>query len=82
MVKSAGFLKRLKNFGNKFIQGLDWVNDKIVKPVKNTLEPVINTIPYGSTINKVIDWGSNLIDNLADKSSQTRQLKGGKFDLW
>ena len=75
--KFAGFLKRAKNLGKNIIQGLDWVNDKIIKPVRTVTDPIIGATKYGGIINKGLDWASGLIDDLADKSRGQRQIKGG-----
>ena len=69
MVKSAGFLKKLKKIGNLIGKGASWVNNNIVKPLK----PIINQgvsfaagamgVPMvGTAINSAIDAGSNWLD--------------------
>ena len=70
VIKSAGFLKRLKNFGNKFIQGLDWVNDKIVKPVRKVTDPLVGATKWGGLINQGLDFASNTVDYLSDRSRE------------
>lgn len=70
VIKSAGFLKRLKNFGNKFIQGLDFINDKIVKPVRKITDPLVGATKWGGLINQGLDFASNTVDYLADRSRE------------
>lgn len=78
MAKGAGFLKRLKNFGGKFIQGLDWVNDNIVKPVRKVTDPLLEGTKWGGLINDGLDLMSNTVDYFADKSrgSNTKLVAG------
>ena len=81
MVKSAGFLKKLKKIGNLIGKGASWVNDNVVKPLK----PIINQgvsfaagaagVPMlGNAINTAIDAGSNWLDeNFGSKPNKQIQ---------
>ena len=73
MGKFAGFLKRIKNFGNNLgnyiINGLSKINDgyKYVKPkVKPLIDGALSFVPGGALIGwgveKGLDRASNLID--------------------
>lgn len=70
MVKSAGFLKKLKKIGQLVGKGAGWVNENIVKPLKPFINQGINFaagaagVPMlGTAVNSAIDVGSNWIDS-------------------
>lgn len=70
MVKSAGFLKKLKKIGQLIGKGAGWVNENVVKPLKPIINQGINFatgaagVPMlGTAINSAIDAGTNWIDS-------------------
>lgn len=69
MVKSAGFLKKLKNIGNLIGKGANWVNKNIIKPLNPIIDTALDFIPYGNTIKHVkntVTKGLDLLDNWDD----------------
>ena len=75
MVKSAGFLKRLKNFGEKVGKGLKWVNTNLIKPNKEKIDELLDFVPYGNYIKKGVDFGSKIVDKIP--LGGKKSLKGG-----
>lgn len=86
MVKSAGFLKKLKKVGNLIGKGASWVNNNIVKPLK----PIINQgvsfaagaagVPMvGNVINSAIDAGSKWLDDNYGTESNKQIQKITKY---
>ena len=70
MVKSAGFLKKLKKVGQLIGKGAGWVNSNIVKPLKPLINQGISFatsaagLPMvGTAINAALDAGSNWLDS-------------------
>lgn len=70
MVKSAGWLKKLKKVGDLIGKGASWVNNNIVKPMKPLINHGINFassalgVPgVGAAINSGLDMASNYLDS-------------------
>ena len=70
MVKSAGFLKKLKKIGQLIGKGAGWVNENVVKPLKPLINQGVNFaagaagVPMlGTAINSAIDAGSSWLDS-------------------
>ena len=80
MVKSAGFLKKLKKLGNIIGKGVSWVNNNIVKPLNPLLDTALDFVPYGGTIKTVKNTISNGIDQLLPSApTDNRVQEGVKF---
>ena len=70
MVKSIGWLKKLKKIGDTIGSGASWINNNIVKPMKPLINQGISFaagaagVPMlAPAINSAIDAGSNWLDN-------------------
>lgn len=75
MVKSAGFLKKLKNIGNLIGKGVSWVNKNIIKPINPIIDTALDFVPYGSTIKNVkntITQGLDALDNVYQTQDNKR----------
>ena len=69
MVKSGGYLKKLKNLGKLIGKGANWVNQNIVKPLNPLIDTALDFVPYGNTIKNVkntVTRGLDLLDNVDD----------------
>ena len=62
MVKSAGFLKKLKKIGNVIGKGATWVNKNILKPLNPILDTALDFVPGGSIIKTVKNGVSKGLD--------------------
>ena len=79
MVKSVGWLKKLKKIGDTIGKGASWVNNNIVKPMKPLIRNGVNFatsalgVPgVGSIINTALDYGSDLLDSKYGTSSNKK----------
>lgn len=66
MVKSAGFLKKLKKIGDLVGKGVNWVNQNIIKPINPLIDTALDFVPYGGTIKTVkntVTKGLDMLDN-------------------
>lgn len=61
MVKSAGFLKKMKKIGNIIGQGASWVNNNIVKPLRPIVDTALDMTGFGAA-KPILDVGSNWLD--------------------
>lgn len=69
MVKSAGFLKKLKNISNIVGKGVNWVNKNIVKPLNPIIDTALDFVPYGGIakgVKNTISKGIDLLDDYQD----------------
>ena len=62
MVKAAGFLKKLKKLGQIAGKGFGWLNENVVKPLRPVIDTALDMTGFGTPLKKVVDFGSNLID--------------------
>ena len=75
MVKSAGFLKKLKKVGQLVGKGVGMVNDNIIKPLRPVIDTGLDMFGFGGA-KKVLDGASNLIDQFSGyKPSSDDKLK-------
>ena len=72
MVKSAGFLKKLKKVGNIIGKGVSWVNKNIVKPLNPIIDTALDFIPYGNVAKGIKNTISNGIESLGNKLYNTK----------
>ena len=61
MVKSAGWLKKLKKVGQLIGKGVGWVNENVVKPLRPVIDTGLDMFGLGGA-KKVLDGASNFID--------------------
>ena len=71
MVKSAGFLKKLKKIGQLVGKGASWVNKNIVKPLNPVIDTALEFVPGGSAIKSVKDAASKGLDYLDENYFNT-----------
>lgn len=69
MYKKAGYLKTLKKMKDFFGKGLSWVNNNIIKPLRPTIDTALDMTGYGNIGKKVLDYGSQFVDNLGYKTN-------------
>ena len=62
MVKSAGFLKRLKKIKDFIGKGASWVNNNIVKPLNPIIDEALDFVPYGNVIKNVKNKAGEYLD--------------------
>lgn len=74
MVKSAGFLKKLKKIGNLIGKGASWVNTNIVKPLRPMIDTALDMTGLGSVAKPALNVASNWLDNNFG-SSQNKQVQ-------
>ena len=72
MVKSAGFLKKLKKIGNMIGEGASWVNKNIIKPLNPIIDTALDFIPGGGIAKNVKNVISKGIDYLDDNFYHTK----------
>lgn len=75
MVKSAGFLKKLKKLGNLVGKGASWVNKNIIKPLNPIIDTALDFIPYGSVVKGVkntVTKGLDALDNIYQTQDNKR----------
>ena len=72
MVKSAGFLKKLKKIGNLFGKGANWINNNIVKPLNPIIDTALDFVPGGGVIKGIKNTASNFLDNQYGTNSDNR----------
>lgn len=70
MVKSAGFLKRLKNLKDFVGKGASFINDNIVKPLRPIVDTALDMTGFGA-VKPILDMGSNFIDETFGNSAST-----------
>lgn len=78
MVKSAGFLKKLKKIGNVIGQGATWVNKNILKPLNPILDTALDFVPGGSIIKTVkngISKGLDFVDDAFYNTKENKQIQ-------
>lgn len=63
MVKSAGFLKKLKKVGQLIGKGASWVNTNIVKPLRPVIDTALDITGLGSVAKPALNMASNWLDN-------------------
>ncbi|KAA6359361.1 MAG: hypothetical protein EZS28_045112, partial [Streblomastix strix] len=71
---AVGLFSKIKAIAQKLGTGLQWVNDKIVKPfiipTANLIAPALG--PVGGMITKGISLGSSTIDAFGGKGSKQK----------
>ena len=72
MAKSVGFWNKVKNLFTKAWSGMKkgakWLNDTLVKPIiQPALKTIAPAIPYGSLIERVVDSGSKITENITSE---------------
>ena len=72
MVKSAGFLKKLKKVGNLFGNGANWINNNIIKPLNPIIDNALDFVPGGNVIKGIKNTASNFLDNKYGTNSDNR----------
>lgn len=73
MVKSAGFLKKLKKVGQLIGKGASWVNENVVKPLRPVINTALDMTGFGAA-KPILDIGSNWLDsNFGTKPDKTFQ---------
>ena len=75
MVKSAGFLKKLKKLGNLVGKGASWVNKNIIKPLNPVIDTALDFIPYGNVVKGVkntVTKGLDALDNIYQTQDNKR----------
>ena len=72
MVKSAGFLKKLKKVGNLIGKGITWANKNIVKPLNPIIDTALDFVPGGGIIKNVKNTITTGIDYLDDTFYKTK----------
>ena len=75
MVKSAGFLKKLKKVGNLIGKGASWVNNNIVKPLNPIIDTALDFVPGGSVIKTAKNFASSAIDNYLPSAPSNRNVQ-------
>ena len=75
MVKSPGFLKKLKKVGQLVGKGASWVNNNIIKPLNPIIDTALDFVPYGSTIKQVKDTATNVIDKYLPSAPTDRRVQ-------
>ena len=75
MVKSAGFLKKLKKIGNVIGQGATWINKNILKPLNPILDTALDFVPGGGIIKGVKNGVSKGLDFIDDAFYNTKENK-------
>ena len=75
MVKSAGFLKKLKKVGSLVGKGAKWVNDNVIKPLNPVIDNALDFVPYGNTIRTVKNHASRLIDRIPGSVKQDKRFQ-------
>ena len=75
MVKSAGFLKKLKKIGNVIGQGATWINKNILKPLNPILDTALDFVPGGGIIKTVKNGVSKGLDFIDDAFYNTKENK-------
>ena len=70
MVKSAGFLKKLKKVKDLIGTGASWINKNVVKPLRPYIDTGLDMIgaPWAK---KIVDVGSNFIDEWDRRDGRT-----------
>ena len=79
MVKSAGFLKKLKKVGQLVGKGAGWVNSNIVKPLRPVIDTALDMTGFGSVAKPILDVGSNWLDDNFGTKPNKKFLKGVEF---
>ena len=75
MVKSAGFLKKLKKVGKLIGKGAGWVNDTVVKPLRPVIDTALDMTGYGSVAKPILNAGSSFLDKYGGrKPEQNKQF--------
>ncbi len=69
---SVGFWNKVKNLFTKAWSGMKkgakWLNDTLVKPIiQPALKTIAPAIPYGSLIERVVDSGSKITENVTSE---------------
>lgn len=78
MVKSAGFLKKLKKIGNVIGQGATWINKNILKPLNPILDTALDFVPGGGIIKGIkngVSKGLDFIDDAFFKTEENKQIQ-------
>lgn len=78
MVKSAGFLKKLKKIGNVIGKGATWVNKNILKPLNPILDTALDFVPGGGIIKGVkngISKGLDFVDDAFYNTKENKQIQ-------
>ena len=78
MVKSAGWLKKLKKVGDLIGQGATWVNKNIVKPLNPILDTALDFVPGGGivkTVKNTVSKGLDFIDDAFYKTRENKQIQ-------
>ena len=75
MVKSAGFLKKLKKVGNLIGKGTSWINNNIVKPLNPVIDTALDFVPGGSAIKTVKNFATNAIDNYLPSAPTNKRVQ-------
>ena len=78
MVKSAGFLKKLKKVKDLIGTGASWVNKNIVKPLRPYIDTGLDMIgaPWAK---KIVDTGSYLIDEWDRRDGRSTSTKAAPY---
>lgn len=72
MVKSAGFLKKLKKIGQLVGKGASWVNNNVVKPLNPIIDNALDFVPGGNIIKGAKNMASNFLDQQFGTASDKR----------
>lgn len=75
MAKFIGWLKRAKQ---KLGKGISWINKNIVKPILPAARSVLDATGFG-TVGKLIEGGSNFLENVLDKEGYKSKDQIGKY---
>lgn len=75
MVKSAGFLKKLKKVGQLIGKGASWVNNNIVKPLNPVIDTALDFVPGGGMLKNVKDAASNAIDRYLPSAPTNKRIQ-------
>ena len=75
MVKSVGWLKKLKKIGDTIGSGASWINKNIIKPLNPLIDTALDFIPGGSAIKTVKNTVSTGLDYLDQNVFKTKDNK-------
>ena len=78
MVKSAGWLKKLKKVKDLIGSGASWVNKNVIKPLRPYIDTGLDMIgaPWAK---KIVDVGSNFIDEWDRKDGRNTNTTAAPY---
>ena len=79
MVKSAGFLKKLKKLGTLIGKGVGWVNENVVKPLRPVIDTGLDMLGVGTFAKPALNMASNMIDKFSGYQSSPSDERAKQF---